>query len=45
LVLTAVFAHGTKIPRINNPRNEPEKKLDKEMATWKKLMHSQKFNI
>jgi hypothetical protein len=40
LVLTAVFDHGTKIPSINNPKKEPEKKLDKEMATWKKLMHS-----
>jgi len=33
LVLTTVFAQGTNIPSINSPRKDPEKKLDKEIAT------------
>jgi hypothetical protein len=33
LLLTTVFALGTNIPRIKSPRKDPEKKLDKEIAT------------
>jgi hypothetical protein len=33
LALTTVFAQGTNIPSIKIPRKDPEKKLDKEIAT------------
>jgi hypothetical protein len=31
-----VFDHGTNSPKINRPKNDPEKKLDKDIATCKR---------